>query len=65
MTEAPLVSWNDTATRDAIAQFVEAAAGDLAPEQRVAVFDNDGTLWCEKPLPIQLDFTLHRLGQQA
>ena len=30
----------------------------VPPEERVAIFDNDGTLWCEKPLPIQLDFTL-------
>ena len=32
---------------------------------RVAVFDNDGTLWCEKPMPIQLDFTVRRLGELA
>jgi len=31
----------------------------------VAVFDNDGTLWCEKPMPIQLDFILRRLVQMA
>ena len=34
-------------------------------EERVAIFDNDGTLWVEKPMPIQLDFTLRRLGEQA
>jgi phosphoserine phosphatase len=33
--------------------------------QRVAVFDNDGTLWCEKPMPIQLDFILRRLVEMA
>jgi hypothetical protein len=32
---------------------------------RVAVFDNDGALWSEKPIPIQLDFTLYRLAEQA
>ena len=32
-------------------------------EERVAVFDNDGTLWCEKPMPIQLDFILRRFGE--
>ena len=37
----------------------------MAPEERVAVFDNDGTLWCEKPLPIQLDFILRRLHEMA
>jgi hypothetical protein len=55
-----LESWNDTATREAIEAFV---AG--APEPRVAVFDNDGTLWCEKPMPIQLDFILRRLVEMA
>ena len=34
-------------------------------EERVAVFDNDGTLWCEKPMPIQLDFILRRLVEMA
>jgi phosphoglycolate phosphatase-like HAD superfamily hydrolase len=34
-------------------------------EERVAVFDNDGTLWCEKPLPIQADFILRRLFAMA
>jgi phosphoserine phosphatase len=34
-------------------------------EERVAVFDNDGTLWCEKPMPIQLDFILRRLNEMA
>jgi phosphoserine phosphatase len=34
-------------------------------EERVAVFDNDGTLWCEKPMPIQLDFILRRLAEMA
>ena len=37
----------------------------VPPPERVAVFDNDGTLWCEKPLPIQLDFTLRRFAQMA
>jgi phosphoserine phosphatase len=34
-------------------------------DERVAVFDNDGTLWCEKPMPIQLDFILRRLSEMA
>jgi phosphoserine phosphatase len=37
----------------------------LEPPARVAVFDNDGTLWCEKPMPIQLDFTIRRLAEMA
>jgi hypothetical protein len=35
------------------------------PEERIATFDNDGTLWSEKPIPIQLDFTLHRMAEMA
>jgi len=65
-----LDSWNDTPTRAAIIDFVTAvtdsgSAGFVPPEERVAVFDNDGTLWAEKPMPIQLDFTLRRLAEQA
>jgi phosphoserine phosphatase len=37
----------------------------VAPEARVAVFDNDGTLWCEKPMYIQLDFIIRRLAERA
>jgi phosphoserine phosphatase len=58
--DAKLSSWNDTATTQAISTFVEAAARDLPPEERVAVFDNDGTLWCEKPMPVELGFILQR-----
>ena len=59
-----------TATRSAIVEFVErvtseGGAGFVAPAERVAVFDNDGTLWSEKPIPIQLDFTLFRMAELA
>ena len=37
----------------------------MPPPERVAVFDNDGTLWCEKPMPIQLDFILRRLVEMT
>ena len=60
-----LASWRDTATRDAIVAFAEAAVRDVPPEERIAVFDNDGTLWCEKPMPIQLGFVLQRLAAMA
>ena len=64
-----LESWNDTPTRAAIEGYVELVtsdgAGFVPPEERVAVFDNDGTLWAEKPMPIQLDYTIHRLGEMA
>ena len=60
-----LKSWNDTATTQAIISFTESAAERIPAEERVAVFDNDGTLWCEKPIPIQLDFILRRFAEQA
>ena len=61
----PLSLWNDGDSRSAIVDFVGNAARDVAPEERIAVFDNDGTLWCEKPMPIQLDFILRRLFAMA
>jgi hypothetical protein len=60
-----LASWNDGAARQAIVAFVERAVSEVPVEERVAVFDNDGTLWCEKPLPIQADFILRRLFEMA
>ena len=65
-----LASWEDTATRRAIVAFVDGVTTEggpdyVPPPERIAVFDNDGTLWCEKPMPIQLDFTLHRLAEMA
>jgi hypothetical protein len=70
MTDNLLPSWNDTPTRQAIEQFVAAVTtvdgpGYVPPEARAAVFDNDGTLWCEKPLPIQADFLVRRIGEMA
>jgi phosphoserine phosphatase len=61
-----LTSWNDGAARRAIVAFVERTVSGAVPvEERVAVFDNDGTLWCEKPMPIQADFILRRLFEMA
>jgi phosphoserine phosphatase len=70
MSDDELRSWNDTATRRAIVDFVEAAAaeggpGHIPPRERIATFDNDGTLWCEKPMPIELGFILQRLAAMA
>src|SRR5687767_5888643 len=59
-----LSSWTDGPAKRAIVEFAERAASVPAGE-RVAVFDNDGTLWCEKPMPIQLDFILRRLSAMA
>jgi phosphoserine phosphatase len=66
----PLPTWKDGAVKDAIVDYVERTCADGSPEhvpveERVAVFDNDGTLWCEKPMPIQLDFILRRLARMA
>ncbi|MGA5542643.1 HAD family hydrolase [Mycobacterium sp. NPDC051198] len=60
-----LDSWNDGPTKSAIVDFVGRVTEQVAPEERVAVFDNDGTLWCEKPAYIQLDFLVRRLAEQA
>jgi phosphoserine phosphatase len=65
-----LPSWRDGAAKRAIVGFVAQVCGEdgsqpVPVEERVAVFDNDGTLWCEKPMPIQLDFILRRLVEMA
>jgi phosphoglycolate phosphatase-like HAD superfamily hydrolase len=66
----PLPGWRAGSTRQAIQEFVQRVTGERSPDfvpppERVAVFDNDGTLWCEKPMPIQLDFILRRLAAMA
>ena len=64
-----LASWNDTSPRAAIDAYVSSVTADgpdfVPPEERIAVFDNDGTLWTEKPIPIQLDFALHRMAKMV
>jgi phosphoserine phosphatase len=61
-----LATWNDGAARRAVVEFVErTVSGGVPVEERVAVFDNDGTLWCEKPMPLQADFILRRLAEMA
>ena len=65
-----LSSWRDGPAKQAIVTFVTRVCGEdgsepVPVEDRLAVFDNDGTLWCEKPMPIQLDFILRRLAAMA
>ena len=65
-----LAGWRDGRAKDDIVNFVRRVTGDGSTEavpvaDRLAVFDNDGTLWCEKPMPIQLDFILRRLAEMA
>ncbi len=66
----PLPSWKDTKTKQAIFDFVAKVTDKndpayVAPIERIAVFDNDGTLWCEKPMYIQLDYLLRKMALQA
>ena len=64
--EQVLASWKDGAARRAVVEFAERTVSAGVPAaERVAVFDNDGTLWCEKPMPIQADFILRRLAEMA
>lgn len=63
-------SWNATPTRQKIMDFINSITDSskpsyVPPRERIAVFDNDGTLWCEKPMYIQLDFLLRKLAAQA
>lgn len=65
-----LPSWRNTTAREAIVGFVATVSdpsseGFVPPAARVAVFDNDGTLWCEKPMYIQLDYLLRGLKRMA
>lgn len=66
---AALPSWNDGASKADITRFVEAVTTpgpDFVPvEQRVAVFDNDGTLWVEQPIYTEVAFSLARAAQLA
>jgi len=66
----PLPSWNDTEARREILAFVssvtdEASERFVPPAERIAVFDNDGTLWCETPIYFQLAFVLDRIRELA
>jgi phosphoglycolate phosphatase-like HAD superfamily hydrolase len=66
----PLPSWNDNASKQAIVGFVERVtregSADFVPApQRIAVFDNDGTLWGEQPIYVQVAFALDRVKALA
>ena len=66
MTRSDLLlpSWREGSTRDALLNFLEASAS-LAPADRVATFDNDGTLWCERPAYLQFLFFVDALQRAA
>jgi len=66
----PLPSWNETSNKQAIINFVNKVcnkdSADFIPvENRITVFDNDGTLWSEKPTYFQIEFVLYRIKQLA
>jgi len=66
----PLPSWNDGKAKQSIITFVEKVTTPTSPDfvpvaERIATFDNDGTLWCEQPLPVQLYFVLDRVKALA
>jgi hypothetical protein len=66
----PLASWNDGATKQAIVAFVAKVTNEggkdfVTPAERIATFDNDGTLWAEQPIYIQFAFALDRIKALA
>ena len=66
----PLPSWNDGKTKQSIVAFVEQVTTPgsrefVPPVERIATFDNDGTLWAEKPMYVQLLFALDRVKALA
>jgi phosphoserine phosphatase len=66
----PLPSWNDCAAKQAVIDFVgrvtkQGGPDFVPPEERIATFDNDGTLWCEMPMYVQLVFALDRVHTLA
>lgn len=68
--ENPLPSWNDGTAKESIITFVEQVTDKnsetyVKPQERIAVFDNDGTLWAEKPIYFQLAFVVDRIKELA
>ena len=64
--DTPLGSWRSGATKDALLEYVEQASDPGSPgfvpvQERVAAFDNDGTLWVEQPAPPQAPFLIEKL----
>ncbi|MDR3101048.1 MAG: haloacid dehalogenase-like hydrolase [Paraburkholderia sp.] len=69
-TAASLPSWQDSAARAAVLKFVadvtqQGSPNYVPPEARIAVFDNDGTLWSEQPMPFQVLFMIDQLKAAA
>lgn len=70
VAQDPLPSWNDSKSKQAIVGFVETVTtegsdGFVPVEQRIATFDNDGTLWAEQPMYVQAFFVFDRVKALA
>lgn len=69
MADAVLASWNEGAAKQSILDFVERVTSGgpdfVAPADRIAAFDNDGTLWVEQPLPPQFDFVFRKWAEEV
>jgi len=70
LAQDPLASWNEGGAKTAIMAFVDAVTKEggpdfVPPAERIAVFDNDGTLWAEQPLYFQLAFAIDRIKAMA
>jgi phosphoserine phosphatase len=70
LAQDPLPGWNDGPSKKAIIRFVQdttrlGSPQFIPPEERIAVFDNDGTLWSEQPLYVQLAFAIDRIKTLA
>jgi hypothetical protein len=69
-TTDPLASWNDGKAKQSIVDFVakvtkKGSPDFVPPAERIATFDNDGTLWAEQPMYFQLFFALDRVKALA
>src|ERR1700735_5399554 len=69
MSDTALASWNEGKAKEAIVGFVQRATTngpDFIPlADRIATFDNDGTLWVEQPMPPQFDFVFRTWGEEV
>ena len=67
--EDTLKSWNDGPVKQSILDFLKSSTQEgpnyVKPADRIATFDNDGTLWVEKPMPVQLDFVFRAFATTA
>src|SRR5690349_2807805 len=66
----PLPSWNEGIAKHTIIDFVRRATAEggpdyIPPDKRIATFDNDGTLWVEQPVYVQVAFVFDRIAEMA